>query len=89
MLTSISALAISALTLPLIGAIQTQTVAQGWKDLWLWVFAAGMVSFYVLVLVMIPFGFRDLMRLFADLRHQGHADNRDADDGSGDPSQDA
>ena len=41
-----------------------------WIDLWTWVFAAAIGSFYVLVLVVAPLGFRDILRLFANLNEK-------------------
>lgn len=42
-----------------------------WIVLWKWIFLVGLVSFFVLVVVIIPLGWRDLVRLFARLRAGG------------------
>lgn len=53
-------------------------VAQSWKDAWTWIYMLGIGSFYLLVLAVIPLGFRDLVRLFAHLSQcrEDHLDNR-------------
>ena len=39
-----------------------------WITLWGWLYAGGLATFYLLVLVVIPGGYRDIRRLFRDLR---------------------
>lgn len=46
-------------------------VTQAMKDTWAWIYLVGLVLFYILVLVVIPLGFRDLRQLFGELREQG------------------
>jgi hypothetical protein len=42
-------------------------VPQAWKNFWAWAFTIGIGAFYVLVVVMIPLGLRDLFRLLRRL----------------------
>ena len=49
-----------------------------WALLWKWVFFIGLTSFFVLVIVIIPLGWRDLVRLFAQLRAGGEGSALDA-----------
>ncbi len=37
------------------------------QSFWTWAYVLGIGSFYLLVLVVIPFGFRDLLHLFREL----------------------
>ena len=39
----------------------------GWITFWQWLYILGLGSFFLLVLAIIPFGARDLMRLFRHL----------------------
>lgn len=39
----------------------------GWITFWKWACTIGIGSFFVLVLVVIPLGARDIVRLFRDL----------------------
>ena len=48
-------------------AAMTSQVPQAWKDFWGWAFTIGIGAFYVLVVIMIPLGMRDLLRLLAKL----------------------
>ena len=43
------------------------------QSFWTWMYILGVGSFYLLVLAVIPLGFRDLLHLFRDL-NQGHQD---------------
>ena len=42
-----------------------------WALIWKWVFFLGLTSFFVLAVVIIPLGWRDLVALFAKLRAGG------------------
>ena len=44
-----------------------------WTIFWKWVFLIGLTSFFVLVIAIIPLGWRDLVRLFAKLRAGGES----------------
>jgi Sec-independent protein translocase protein TatA len=39
----------------------------GWIEFWKWMYIIGLGSFVIVVLVVIPFGARDLMALFKHL----------------------
>lgn len=42
---------------------------------WTWAYIIGISSFYVMVLVVIPLGFSDLLKLFRDLEEEENGDN--------------
>jgi hypothetical protein len=39
-----------------------------WITLWGWIYGVALAGFYVLVLVVIPSGYKDIRRLFRELR---------------------
>ena len=47
-----------------------------WTEIWKWVLIIGLGSFFLLALVVLPLGARDLLRLFRRLDDP----SRDADD---------
>jgi len=52
----------------------------GWIALWTWVFWGALALFYVLVLVVLPLGGRDIVRLFRVLRLAGDRGSRPDDE---------
>jgi hypothetical protein len=50
----------------------------GWQSLWTWIYVIGFGAFVVMAVVIIPLGFKDLMRLLKELA----ADEDDPVDGA-------
>ena len=44
----------------------------GWIEFWKWLLIVGLGSFFLLVLVVLPLGARDLVRLFRRLEDPEH-----------------
>jgi hypothetical protein len=53
----------------------TDVVTDSWKSTWTWIFGIGIGSFYLLVVVMIPLGLRDLIQLLASLKQDENGDH--------------
>ena len=45
------------------------------RDFWTWAFILGIGSFYVMVLIVIPLGFFDLLKLFRNLKEEEQGDD--------------
>jgi len=52
---------VTAILAPLAGIV--------WSELWSWLLVIGLGSFFLLVLVVIPLGARDILRMFRRLDH--------------------
>jgi hypothetical protein len=48
-------------------AILALLAAIDWSELWTWLLAVGLGSFFLLVLVVLPLGARDIFRMFRRL----------------------
>jgi len=42
----------------------------GWIELWSWVYKIGLGTFYLMAIVIIPLGARDMWQMFRELNHR-------------------
>ena len=45
------------------------------RTFWTWAYLIGIGSFYLMVVIVIPLGFFDLMKLFRNLQEEEHGDD--------------